>query len=102
MNSVIVQLECTRLNATAGPHVEAKMAEAWSSGATVAALDFSKVAYIDSMGLSVLISAHRKRPAGARIVLCSLNDYVREVLEITQLVRVFDVYASADAVRNAA
>jgi anti-anti-sigma factor len=102
MTIQIVKLECARLNSAAGPEVAQKLSAAWASGATAVAVDFSDVVYIDSLGISALMAAYRKRPQGTRVVLCALNDYVREVLEITQLVRVFDVYVSADAVLRAA
>jgi hypothetical protein len=34
-------------------------------------------------------------------VLCSLCDYVRDVLEVTQIIRVFDIYATAEAATTA-
>jgi anti-anti-sigma factor len=52
--------------------------------------------------VSILVAAHRARPAGTRIIVCGLSEAVREVIEITRLHRIFDVYASADAARHAA
>jgi anti-anti-sigma factor len=97
MNTEIVKLEFRRFNASVGSAVRSRIAVAWATGATTVVLDFSG-ANIDSLGVSVLVSEHRRRPPETRIVLCGLNDYVREVLEITQLVRLFDVYATSDAI----
>ena len=102
MSTQVVKLEFRRFNATVAPTLRAQLDAAWATGAKVVALDFSDVAYIDSLGVSALVAENRRRPSGTRIVLCSLNDYVREVLEITQLVRVFDVYASPEATLQAA
>jgi len=101
MTTEIIKLEFQRFNASVGPALRALLSAAWERGATIVALDFAEVAYIDSLGVSALVAENRRRPAGTNIVLCSLNDYVREVLEITQLVRVFDVYASPDAILKA-
>jgi anti-anti-sigma factor len=78
-----------------------RVGEIWQSGATVLALDLSDVVYIDRLGISALISEQRRRPKGSRIVICSVGDYVRDVLEVTQLVGVFDIYADAAAVEAA-
>jgi anti-sigma B factor antagonist len=102
MTTEIVKLEFRRFNASAAPALRTRLAAAWASGATVIALDFTEVASIDSLGVSALIAEHRRRPPNTKIVLCSLNDYVREVLEITQLVGVFDVYASPEAILKVA
>jgi anti-anti-sigma factor len=101
MNTEIVKLEFRRFNASVGSAVRSRVAVAWATGATTVVLDFTGVANIDSLGVSVLVSEHRRRPPETRIVLCGLNDYVREVLEITQLVRLFDVYATSDAIISA-
>jgi len=102
MRTEIIKLEFRRFNASVGGTVRARMNVAWATGATLVALDFSEVSHIDSLGVSVLVSEHRRRPAGGRIVLCGLRDYVREVLEITQLVRLFDVYETAEIAALAA
>ena len=49
-------------------------------------LDLSGVAFIDSSGLRVLLSAHEELNAGdANLVLRSPSDAVRRLLEITDL-----------------
>ena len=69
----------------------------WERGATVVVLDMGEVVFIDSLGISALISEQRRRPPGTRIVVAGLCDYVRDVFEITQLFQVFDVFLTADA-----
>jgi anti-sigma B factor antagonist len=96
-NVFVVKLEGRKLDSGAAAPLRSKMSKAWESGASIAVLDMTDVTYIDSLGISALISEQRRRPAGHRIVLCSLCDYVRDVLEVTQIIRVFDIYASADA-----
>lgn len=97
----VVKVEARKLDSSAAAPLRTKMTEAWETGATVVVLDLSDVVYIDSLGISALISAQRRRPAGSRIVLCSLCDYVRDVLEVTQIIRVFDIYATAEAATTA-
>lgn len=57
-------------------------------------LDFAEVAFIDSMGLGVIVRAHsrlRGETAERRIIVRHLNAHARKVFEITGLDRVLDV-----------
>lgn len=58
-------------------------------------LDMSHVTYIDSAGLGILVAAHvSAKTQGASICLCALGQKFREVLQLTKLVTIFDVYAT--------
>jgi anti-sigma B factor antagonist len=58
-------------------------------------LDLSDVSYIDSGGLGTLVGVYSSaRAAGADIKLTGLGQRVRDVLQITKLVSVFEVYDS--------
>jgi anti-sigma B factor antagonist len=58
-------------------------------------LDMSHVTYIDSAGLGILVAAHvSAKTQGASISLCALGQKFREVLQLTRLVTIFDVYAT--------
>jgi anti-sigma B factor antagonist len=58
-------------------------------------LDLSEVSYIDSGGLGTLVGVYSTaRAAGADIKLTGLGPRVRDVLQITKLVTVFEVYES--------
>ena len=57
-------------------------------------LDFAEVAFIDSMGLGVIVRAHSRlkgETAERQIVVRHLNAHARKVFEITGLDRVLDV-----------
>lgn len=97
-----VAIEHRRFDYSVGRVFHDRLQRAWAAGATTIVLDFSDCVSLDSLGVSILVAAHRARPAGTRIVVCGLSEAVREVLEITQLHRIFDVYASANAARHAA
>lgn len=56
-------------------------------------LDMSKVTFLDSSGLSVLISilkTVKKREQG-QLKLCALNEQPKELMTITQLSSVFEI-----------
>jgi len=56
-------------------------------------LDLSGVSYIDSGGLGTLVGAYSSaRSAGADIKLTGLGQRVRDLLQITKLVTVFETY----------
>ncbi len=65
-------------------------------------IDLSEVEFIDSPGLSALISGlELSRESNARLVLCSLRPSARLVFEITQLDRAFDIFESYDVLLTA-
>jgi anti-sigma B factor antagonist len=56
-------------------------------------LNLSGVAYIDSGGLGTLVGVYSSaRSAGADIKLTGLGQRIRDVLQITKLVTVFEAY----------
>lgn len=56
-------------------------------------LNLGEVTYIDSGGLGTLVGVYSSaRAAGADIKLAGLGQRVRDVLQITKLVTVFEVY----------
>jgi anti-anti-sigma factor len=58
-------------------------------------LDLTAVEFINSSGLGTLVSVLKEvRLARGRLVLCNLARYVREIFEITQLARVFELAAT--------
>ncbi|HWZ97749.1 MAG TPA: STAS domain-containing protein [Candidatus Dormibacteraeota bacterium] len=61
-------------------------------------LDMSNVTYIDSAGLGILVAAHvSAKKQGASISLCALGQKFREVLQLTRLLTIFDVYDTRTA-----
>ncbi len=56
-------------------------------------MNMDNVTYIDSAGLGTLIAAHvSAKTKGASVRLCHLGKKFHEVLQITKLLTVFDVY----------
>ena len=65
-------------------------------------LNMDRVTYIDSAGLGALVAAHHSaRTQGASLRLSNLGSRFQEVLQVTKLLTVFDVYDSeAEAVES--
>lgn len=60
-------------------------------------LDLGKVSYIDSAGIGELISAYTTaKRNGANLKLLNLTKKIQDVLQITQLLTIFEVYKSED------
>lgn len=61
-------------------------------------LNMDHVTYIDSAGLGTLVAAHHSaRSQGAALKLSNLGSRFQEILQVTKLLTVFDVYASEAA-----
>jgi anti-sigma B factor antagonist len=61
-------------------------------------LDFGEVAFVDSSGLSVLVSALKaaNKNAGS-VVLLNLTNDVRALIELTRMHEVFQIFADEQA-----
>jgi anti-sigma B factor antagonist len=61
-------------------------------------LNLANVTYIDSAGLGTLVATfHSARSQGAVLKLANLGSKFKEVLQVTKLMTVFDVYDSDTA-----
>lgn len=72
-----------RLDSNTSPALEKKLAEAMENGARQMVIDFENLDYISSAGLRIILKTTKdlKRAEG-NIVLCAMQDYVKEVFEI--------------------
>lgn len=98
---VIVSLE-GRLDSATSAQVKGTLNELIQGGATKLVVDMALVPFIDSSGLAALISAYKRlRQGDGDLVLASVTQPVRLILEVTRLHRVFDVYPTMDAALDA-
>ncbi len=72
-----------RLDSNTAPELEGKIFEAIENGSTNMVVDCEDLDYISSAGLRVILKATKalKRAEGM-MVLCAMQDYVKEVFEI--------------------
>jgi len=73
-----------------------------NSGKKKIVLNMDNITFIDSAGLGTLVAAHHSaKSQGAGLRLCHLGSKFQEVLQITKLMTVFDVYnTEAEAVAS--
>ena len=71
-----------RLDTMTAPELEAELNQSLG-GADSLTLDFSKLDYISSAGLRVLLSAHKAMSGKGGMKVTNVNEIVREVFEVT-------------------
>ena len=71
-----------RLDTMTAPELEAELKADMDSIDNLV-LDFSKLEYISSAGLRVLLSAHKVMSAKGGMKLTNINEIVQEVFEVT-------------------
>lgn len=71
--------------------------ESVETGANIILVDFRNVTFMDSSGLGALVlSLKTVRSADAKLVLCSINEQIRMLFELTSMDRVFQIFASRE------
>ena len=64
-----------------------------AAGTKKVVLNVGNIKYIDSTGLGTLIAAHvSAKTQGASVRLCHLGQKFHDILEVNELLTVFDVY----------
>ena len=71
-----------RLDTMTAPELEAELKNSLDKADSLA-LDFSKLDYISSAGLRVLLSAHKTMSKKGGMKITNVNEIVKEVFEVT-------------------
>ena len=71
-----------RLDTTTAPRLEAEV-KGSLAGVTELVLDFSKLEYLSSAGLRVLLTAQKIMNKQGKMVICHVNATIMEIFEIT-------------------
>lgn len=80
------------LDMSTAPQLREELLRLTAAGATMVTIDLSELAFVDSTGLSVLITGlKRLREQGGELALRSPTPGTRRVLEITGLTEVFPI-----------
>lgn len=86
------------LDVVGAPQVRSSIMRTVADGATELIVDLSKVDFVDSFGLGVLVGALKRiRGVDGRFVLVLNEPRVLKVFEITGLDKVFDIADSLEA-----
>ena len=79
-----------RLDTMTAPELEAELNKSLG-GADSLTLDFSKLEYISSAGLRVLLSAHKTMNAKGGMTVTHVNEIVQEVFEVTGFAEILTI-----------
>ena len=87
------------LDLSTAPELEVPLDRALESGEGSLLIDLSRCEFIDSTGIALIVRAWQRLNSGENgrsLVLCSQNDQVRRVLEITGLELSIPVHLTRD------
>jgi anti-anti-sigma factor len=86
-----------RMDVESAPAVKMALANAARDGLRAVVVDLSLVEFMDSSGLSALVSGMKAlRKEGGALTICNANAQIRTALRLTMLDRVFPVYENLD------
>ena len=71
-----------RLDTTTAPQLEADL-KTDLNGVEELLMDFEKLEYLSSAGLRVLLSAQKTMNKQGKMVICHVNETIRDVFEVT-------------------
>jgi anti-sigma B factor antagonist len=88
---------CGEIHVSTAPRFSERLNQAIADGRTSLVLDFSRVEFIDSTGLSVLLNGLRRltRRQGSLALVCT-NPTVLRLFEITRLDSTFDIVGTRE------
>ncbi|MEM9274760.1 MAG: STAS domain-containing protein [Cyanobacteria bacterium P01_F01_bin.143] len=71
------------------------------AGVQIILVDFTNVTFMDSSGLGTLVlSLKTVRNAGIKMFICSINEQVKMLFELTSMDRVFEIFDNREAVEK--
>jgi anti-anti-sigma factor len=91
------------LDLSTAPELEPPLEEAVSSGDASVLIDLSECEFIDSTGIALIVRTWQRLDSSAegdgtgKVVICSANDQVRRVLEITGLELSIPIHGTREA-----
>jgi anti-anti-sigma factor len=85
------------IDATKSQEFRQNIAEVLESGAKIVLVDFQDVTFMDSSGLGALVLAFKAlRAADSKLVICSINEQIRILFELTGMDKVFEIFINQD------
>lgn len=86
------------LDSTKSDQFKAGINEVLNNGANTVLVDFQDVSFMDSSGLGALVIALKTvRASGGDLFVCSINDQIKILFELTSMDKVFRVFDDRDA-----
>ena len=96
---LVVRVRENRIDAHLAPDLKQQLGELIDSGDNYLVLDLGDVEFVDSSGLSAIVSAMKLLDGRGDIVLCQPQPAVTSLFKLTRLDKIFRIYPdSAGAV----
>jgi len=81
------------LDGTKAKEFQQEISDSLEQDTKIILVDFQDVTFMDSSGLgSLVLLLKTVRAAGAQIFLCSLNDQIKILFELTSMDRIFTIF----------
>ncbi|MFI5334859.1 MAG: STAS domain-containing protein [Chlamydiales bacterium] len=91
---VLARLE-GRLDATTTPQLEKKILSFLEKEKQKLLIDFSKITYLSSAGMRLLLSATKKLKArGGKLVFSAMSDDVMKIIKMAGFERILEIYST--------
>lgn len=85
------------LNAVKGNELRREITNLTATGVEIVLIDLQNVNFIDSSGLGALVAAMQSvKQANGKLFICSVNEQVRMVFELTKMDRILQIFANKD------
>jgi len=99
---MILELQGQRLDAYHAAALKQSVLELLQQGHNKLVLDFSRVRFLDSGGLGVLVDLNKRLRAPAGLVLCQIQERtINDVLRLTRMDQVLNIVADQKQAINA-
>jgi anti-anti-sigma factor len=90
------------LDGIQGAQLRREITSTVETGVEIVLLDFQDITFINSSGLGTLLAALKAvRATGGNIFICSINQQVKMVFEMTKMERIFKVFDNRDEFKTA-
>lgn len=86
------------LDGTKAGQFRQEISDLVQSNVDIVLIDFHDVTFMDSSGLGALVLALKTvRAAGGKLFVCSVNEQIKMLFELTSMDRVFEIFPSREA-----
>ncbi len=90
------------LDSINGNRLRREVSDVIEAGAKAVLIDCCEVEFMDSSGLGALVmSLKTVRDAGSKLSICSINDQLRILFELTSMDDIFEVFANQEEFNQA-
>jgi len=96
-NSVIIKMKDDLKFASIEAQFQQLIQKNLNENNKIFVVDLSEVKYVNSNGIGLLIRGYTSVVnAGGSLVLANINEKLKELLSITKLITIFNIYSSVD------